>query len=370
VFVGDRVGGEPEGENGEGKEDEEQEENVFHGAITDLSDERDLRMWKLCGVNEMYVDGIRSQLMVGRFFPCAGLAAGVMLGMAGAGFGQVVTSTAAAATTRPSQAAVLAANTVTHLDVGYGGPDKGLDVLDIYGPAKVKGAAVLLFVHGGEWSRGDKGEVSTKPKFFNENGVVFVSMNYRLSPKDKHPAQADDVATAIGWLHAHIGEYGGDGNKIVIMGHSAGTHLVTLVGLDGEYLAKAGLKPSVLKGVVAWSGGQYDLLDQVKSGGSYEPYIKATFGEDAAEEKAASPMTYAGNAKGGPAFLIAAVDDARGQASRDASKAMVEAIKAAGGNVRSETLVGKSHFTSNHEIGAAGDKTGPMLLAFIQSVTQ
>ncbi len=292
--------------------------------------------------------------MIGRISSHVMLIGCAVLGTAGLVLGQTAATSPGAATTRPSQAAVLAENTVAHLNVGYGGPDKVLDVMDIYSPAKVEGAPVLLFVHGGEWSRGDKGEVSTKPKFFNENGVVFVSMNYRLSPKDKHPAQAEDVATAIAWVHAHIGEYGGDGSKMVIMGHSAGTHLVTLVGLDGQYLAKAGLKPSVLKGVVAWSGGQYDLVEQMNAGGSYEPFIKATFGEDAASEKAASPMTYAGNAKDGPAFLIAAVDDARGQASRDASKQMVDAINAAGGDVRAETLVGKSHFTANHEIGGCG----------------
>ena len=57
------------------------------------------------------------------------------------------------------------------------------------------------------------------------------------------------------------------------MGHSAGCHLVTLLALDPRYLAGVGLRPGVLRGVVAWSGGAYDLVAKVKAGGTYGPYI-------------------------------------------------------------------------------------------------
>jgi acetyl esterase/lipase len=265
---------------------------------------------------------------------------------------------------------VLADNTVLHKDVAYGGPDAAMNVLDIYSPAHASGTPVLIFVHGGEWTKGDKQEISCKPKFLNEHGIVFVSMNYRLSPKYKHPAQVDDVATAIAWVHKHIAKYGGDGNKIVIMGHSAGCHLVTLVGLNPEPLAKVGMTPSDLRGVVAWSGGMYDLAERANGTGMYPPFIRATFGETREAQQAASPITYAKSAKGGPAFLFASVDDDKSQSSRDASDMMVKAINAAGGNAKSEILVGKSHFTANHELGAPGDKSGQQLLDFIQSVTR
>ena len=80
---------------------------------------------------------------------------------------------------RPSQKAVLAEATVLKRDVAYGEDEK--QRLDIYSPKGSKEAPVVIFVHGGEWTKGDKSEVSYKPKFFNEKGIVFVSANYRLA---------------------------------------------------------------------------------------------------------------------------------------------------------------------------------------------
>ncbi|MEI8195686.1 MAG: alpha/beta hydrolase, partial [Phycisphaerae bacterium] len=249
--------------------------------------------------------------------------------------------------TRPAQTPVLADNTVLYSNVPYGGPDATLNVLDIYAPPKFASAPalpVLIFVHGGEWSRGDKLNVSCKPKFFNEHGVLFVSLNYRLAPKDPHPAQVNDVATAIGWVHDHIAAYGGDPAKIVIMGHSAGCHLVTLVTLNPEALARVHLKPSDLRGTVAWSGGMSDLVDRANGPGLYPPFIKATFGTSEKAQRAASPLTYAKNAKEAPAFLIASVDDDKSQSSREASKKLLDALNAAGGNAKAALLEGKTHF--------------------------
>ncbi|MGN6366662.1 MAG: alpha/beta hydrolase [Phycisphaerae bacterium] len=274
------------------------------------------------------------------------------------------------ATTRPAQTPVLSANTELHADVAYGGPDGRLDVLDVYSPKGVTGAPVVVFGHGGAWSRGDKRDVSFKPKFLNEEGVVFVAVNYRLSPKDVHPAQVQDVATAIGWVHQHIGEYGGDPGKIVIMGHSAGCHLVTLVTLDPEFLAKVGMKPGDLRGVVAWSGGMYDLPTRVKGGGMYPPFIQATFGETAAAQWAGSPLAYVSNAKGAPRFLIASCDDEHSKTSRAASQQMIDAINAHGGKAEGAVLAGKVHFTANYELGMAGDKTGGILMGFVREVTE
>src|SRR5262245_54874399 len=108
---------------------------------------------------------------------------------------------------RPAQTPVLAKNTVSRLDVAYG-KDK-LQRLDVYSPKGAKGAPVVVFVHGGEWTKGDKVAVSYKPKFLNENGVVFVSVNYRLAPAATHPAHVSDVAAAVGWVREHAKEIGG-----------------------------------------------------------------------------------------------------------------------------------------------------------------
>lgn len=279
-------------------------------------------------------------------------------------------SAASGATTRPAQTPVLADNTIAHTDVVYAKDDPEFNKLDIYAPRGADHAPVLIFVHGGEWSRGDKAAVSSKPKFLNENGMIFVSTNYRLSPKYKHPAQVDDVAAAVAWVRSHIAEFGGDPTKIVIMGHSAGCHLVTLVSLDPRPLAKVGLKPSDIRGTVAWSGGMYDLVARANGGGMYPPYIKATFGDSEAGQMDGSPIHYVGNAKSAPQFLIASVDDAKSKNSREASQNLIDQINANGGKASPAMLVGKSHFTANHELGAPGDKTGAILLDFIKTVTR
>ena len=112
---------------------------------------------------------------------------------------------------RPSQAAVTAENGELKADVPYGKDEK--QKLDFYLPRGVKNAPVLIFIHGGEWTRHDKAEVSYKPKFLNEHGIIFASINYRLSPAAKHPDHADDVAAAIAWVRSHAEDFGGDPKK-------------------------------------------------------------------------------------------------------------------------------------------------------------
>ena len=145
---------------------------------------------------------------------------------------------------RPSQKAVLVEATVLKRDMAYGEDEK--QRLDVYSPQGSKEAPVVVFVHGGEWTKGDKSEVSYKPKFLNENGIVFVSVNYRLAPAATHPAQINDLAAAVRWVRDHAAECGASPDKIVLMGHSAGCHLVTLLALDPRYLAGVKLRPNQL----------------------------------------------------------------------------------------------------------------------------
>jgi acetyl esterase/lipase len=267
---------------------------------------------------------------------------------------------------RPSQKAVLAKNTVARLDVAYGRDEK--QKLDIYSPKGAKGAPVVLFVHGGEWSRHDKSEVSYKPKFLNEAGVVFVSVNYRLSPAAKHPAHANDVAAAVAWVRQHAAEFGGDPNKLVLIGHSAGCHLVTLVALDPRYLGRVKLRPSDLRGVVAWSGGAYDLVEKVRAGGKYADYIKSAFGDSESAQRDASPVAHVRDAESLPAFLFVSTE--RGNASHKAAERLAKLIRDAKGRADSQLLEGRDHFHANHLLGAPGDATGAVLLDFVRDVTR
>jgi acetyl esterase/lipase len=266
---------------------------------------------------------------------------------------------------RPSQQAVLAKTTVLAADVAYG--DDRKQRLDVYWPKGAKAAPVVIFVHGGEWSRRDKAEVSYKPKFLNEHGIVFVSVNYRLSPAAAHPAHVSDVAAAVRWVHDHASRYGGDPKKMVLLGHSAGCHLVTLLALDPRYLAQVDLRPADLGGVVAWSGGAYDLVPMVKQGSSYARYIRQAFGDREDAWREASPVAHVKDVRPGPPFLFLSVE--RGNASHRAAERLARLIREAGGESDSRLIEGRDHFGANHLLGAPGDQSGEILLDFVRRVT-
>jgi arylformamidase len=265
---------------------------------------------------------------------------------------------------RPSQAAVLAKNTVTKLGVAYGKDEK--QQLDVYSPRGSKNVPIVIFIHGGEWAKGDKADVSYKPKFLNEHGIVFVSINYRLSPDSKHPAHVSDVASAVRWARAHAGEFGADGKKIVLMGHSAGCHLATLTALDPRHLAREKLKPVDLAGVVAWSGGAYDLVDKMKSEGQYPKYIRQAFGDTEAAWRDASPLSHVGDAPM-PPFLFISYE--KGNAAHLAAENIAAKIRQAKGQADVQLVEGRTHFMANHLLGAPADTTGKLLLDFVRRVT-
>ena len=188
---------------------------------------------------------------------------------------------------RPSEAAVLSPKTVVRADVPYGKDEK--QRLDVYAPRGAKDAPIVIFFHRGEWTKGDKSEVSYKPKFLNEQGIVFVGANYRLSPAVTHPAHINDVAAAVRWAYDHAAEFGGSAKADRHDGPFGRLPLVTLLALDPRYLSGVRLRPSDLRGVVAWSGGAYDLVEKVQAGGMYAPYIEQAFGDSEAAWRDASP---------------------------------------------------------------------------------
>lgn len=268
---------------------------------------------------------------------------------------------------RPDMTARLADNTIATKDIAYVANAADKQKLDIYAPRDAKGAPVILFVHGGEWTKGDKSEVSFKPRFFNQNGVVFISANYRLSGTDQHPAQVNDVASATRWVKDHIAEYGGDPSKVVLVGHSAGCHIVSMVGLDPRPLATVGLKPSDLSGVVCWSGGAYDLPAKVAENGKYAPYIRANFGPNESAWYDASPINHINDFKPLPPFMFASAEAGNAN-SRVLSEKMTALISDTGATASAALLAGKTHVLANHEVGMEGDITGQTLLQFVNSV--
>src|SRR5581483_3241393 len=182
--------------------------------------------------------------------------------------------------------------------------------LDIYLPAAASRAPPLaVFVHGGFWveSDDDYGFGLGAARALTRQGAAVALVRYRLAPGARHPAQAEDVATALAFLKNAAGRYGYDPARIYLIGHSTGAHLASLVALDPRYLRAHGLSARDLAGVVGISG-IYDLTGALN--GAAERTAAAAFGGDKGVRRAASPVSYA---RASPPFLIlSASDDAPG----------------------------------------------------------
>jgi acetyl esterase/lipase len=141
-------------------------------------------------------------------------------------------------------------------DVVYG-PDPR-QRLDVWRMATTPvGAPVLLYVHGGSWAFGNKRDQS-RPMLheFVAQGWIVVTMNYRLAPQNRWPAQGDDVESALTWVRRHVRAYGGDPQQIVVAGTSAGGHLAALTSLrvEGDSTVRGCIS---LYGVLEMTGDEY-----------------------------------------------------------------------------------------------------------------
>jgi acetyl esterase/lipase len=113
--------------------------------------------------------------------------------------------------------------------------------LDVYIPPGVHDAPILIMVHGGAWMVGDKantGSIENKLKHWLAKGWIVVSVNYRMLPDAMAYEQAQDVAEAVQWAQGYAEDWGGDPKKIILMGHSAGAHLVALVSSRPEMVGQ------------------------------------------------------------------------------------------------------------------------------------
>lgn len=180
-------------------------------------------------------------------------------------------------------------------DMQYTVVDKGeFNKLDIYYP-NIKGAAkdVIIFIHGGSWRSGSKKEYWWLGRNFAKKNTVSVLINYPLSPKSQYQEMAYDCAEAVKWVQNNVLKYGGNANRIFLMGHSAGAHLATLINQDQRFFDKVGIK-NPIKGVILNDAFGLDMYQYfiTDPNGEHVPGFLQTFGKDTIEWKQASPLNY------------------------------------------------------------------------------
>lgn len=235
-------------------------------------------------------------------------------------------------------------------------PVSELQRLDVYGfaPKKCDPVPVVVWVHGGGWAIGDKRRVEEKATFFNDLGYVLVSVNYRLSTRGvpdhpTHPDHADDVGAAVAWVQEHIDEHGGDGDRLALLGHSAGAHLVALVGLDPDYIEQAGGDFDTVRCVLSNDTESYDLVQRATS---TRFLIANAFGSDESAWPDASPINHVDDTDDQPDFLIVR----RGTVVRQSAQTEFgAALEDAGGDVTYLDAPGYTHGDVNKMIGVDGE---------------
>lgn len=229
-----------------------------------------------------------------------------------------------------------------------------LQQLDLWLPAgQADKVPLVIFVHGGGWKRGSKegASSSSAPGHFNGEGYAYASINYRLVPAATVEQQAADVAAALAALRARADALRIDAKRIVLMGHSAGAHLVALVGTDERYLRGAGLGFGDLAGVIPNDGAAYDVPAQLRDGGRFmqDTYHQA-FGDDPARQAALSPSLQAA-LPNAPRFLLLHVQRPDGVKQADE---LAAALRKAGTPVEVAGFPGtglKGHAEINRRLG-------------------
>lgn len=172
--------------------------------------------------------------------------------------------------------------------------------LDLYAPRRRGGEPlpIIVFFYGGSWNSGTKDGYAFAGRALAARGFLVAIPDYRLVPEVRFPAFLEDAAAAVRWVRAHAGRYGGDPDRIVLAGHSAGAYNAAMLSLDPRWLGRD--RPAI-RGF-AGLAGPYDFLP------FDTPASRAAFGE-APDPPATQPVRFASPGDPPALLLVAGKDD-------------------------------------------------------------
>ena len=246
-------------------------------------------------------------------------------------------------------------------DIPYG-PDLR-QRMDVYLPATPVGAPALVMVHGGAWMIGNKAmpnvTVNKIDLWVRQKGWILVSVGYRLSPQADPLVQAADVAAALAKAQSMAEGWGGDPAKFVLMGHSAGAHLVGLISTSQTLARDAGVRPWLGSVLLDSAALDVERIMQARHPGFYD----RVFGADPAFWQAASPTRLL-TTPGVPMLLVCSSSRADGSCAQSNAFASVAREKGRQAPVLEQAL---SHEQINAELGLPGPYTDA-IFGFMQSL--
>ncbi len=248
---------------------------------------------------------------------------------------------------------------VVHEDLQYAegfAKDSRRNRLDVYVPRAAKSLPPLvMFVHGGGWTAGSKDGQGVLGQALAMHGIATAAINTQMFPFAKPADMVADCGHALAWLHQNPERLGYDPQRLFLMGHSAGAHLVTWLALDDARLDATGVPRAAVRGVLAFSG-VYELRPR-------HLVVSKVFGDDPAVRREASPFVHA-SANDPPLWLAWAERD---MACLPLSARMLrDRLLDLGGTAWAPQLRGKDHVDYVFELGSAADVMVPQVVAFVR----
>jgi len=240
--------------------------------------------------------------------------------------------------------------------------------LDIYNTTESNLQPVMFYVHGGSWKAGDKGLRGSNMVYgLIDMGYVLVSANYRLSPRYDFPYHTKDLAAAIAWTYENIGDYGGDPDRIFLIGHSAGAHLVAHVAADYRYMEEYGLTLNVIKGVIPLDVSYYDIPLMASIFGGNLPALEDVFTQNPDFWEFASPIFHSKPGFNIPPMIVAY---SNAQADPVFTSIFVDKLNYEGNRSALLAAPDKNHMTIFADFGNPDDHVTRDAMTFIESVSE
>jgi arylformamidase len=232
--------------------------------------------------------------------------------------------------------AAATARTPVEQNIPYG--TDPAQVLDLYHPAGSSPAPLVIFLHGGGWVGGNKGNGRFVAPPFVAAGYAVASIGYRLSPQVDPAGEVQDAAAGIAYLLHYASRFGINPARFVLIGHSSGAHMVALLGTDAGYLRRAGIDPAKLAAVVTLDGVfdvQANLTDFPNE------RREAVFGNNPADWARVSPVRLLAGMTTHPRFCL--VHEDRNPRFIEQEHLFETALKQHGETVESLTAPGLTH---------------------------
>ena len=221
------------------------------------------------------------------------------------------------------------------LDIPYGPSDD--EKLDIF-PTDKLNAPVVVFIHGGAWTRQSKEAVSYPAEAFVAAGAHYVAVNFGLVPAVTLDEQVRQARASIAWVYRSAAEFGADPEQLYVVGHSSGAH-VTGVVIVTDWDAEYDLPRNVIKGAMSYSG-MYELEPvRLSSRNEYMHLDHAAVDRNSSIRRIPSD---------GPPLIIGSGGGEHEEFQRQ-SKEFAEAWRAAGLSCQEINLPGFNHFAVSIE---------------------